>query len=245
MVSSPAAWSTWTRAEEPTSGSGCLKTRVPRLPLDRWPHARSRECIATSNLCRSPEDRQDPHLSGDRLWVRYGHCAFSARSQQRSHRGKDQHVHSARLGSYPIIGLLPCSRWIPKTSTTPNINTFNPEPVTANNRQRGYFLSATHRWILADGGFVKTLFSAKHLDIRVFPNCSTGEMILYPEQNSGSYFEQQERDTQSTQWSQTLHLRPFEYVGRHLLTAGYSDARLSYQGQVSNLPIQSCVKTVR
>ena len=100
----------------------------------------------------------------------------------------------------------------PQNMEYANINTFNPQPVTANDRERGYFLSATHRWILANGGFVKTLFSAKHLDSRVFPATLTGEMIFFPEQNSGSYFEQQERDTQLYQWTQTLHLRPIEHV---------------------------------
>ena len=85
----------------------------------------------------------------------------------------------------------------------------------------------------------KRLFSAKHLDSRVFPATLTGEMILFPEQNSGSYFEQQQRDTQLYQWSQALHLRPIEHVGRHLLTVGYSYARSSYEGQVRNFPCTS------
>jgi TonB dependent receptor/Carboxypeptidase regulatory-like domain/TonB-dependent Receptor Plug Domain len=126
----------------------------------------------------------------------------------------------------------------PQNTDYATINTFNPQPVTADDRQRGYFLSATHRWILDNGGFVKTLFSAKHLDSRIFPATWTGEMILSPEQSSGSYFEQQERDTQLYQWTQALHLRPIEHAGRHLLTAGYSYAHSSYQGQVSNFPIQ-------
>ncbi len=116
------------------------------------------------------------------------------------------------IGILPrVIGLLRCSRWIRRTWTT-RISTHSTlQPVTANDRQRGYFLSATHRWILANGGFVKTLFSAKHLDSRVYPATLTGEMILFPEQNSGSYFEQQERDTQLYQWTQALHLRPIEH----------------------------------
>ena len=55
-----------------------------------------------------------------------------------------------------------------------DINTFNPLPVTANYRQRGYFISGTHRWILANGGFVQTLFSAKELDSRLFPASFAG-----------------------------------------------------------------------
>lgn len=126
----------------------------------------------------------------------------------------------------------------PQNTSYANINTFNPQPVTANDRLRDYFVSATHRWLLGNGGFVQTLFSAKQLDLHVYPATLTGEMILAPEQNSGSYFEQQQRNTQLYQWSQALHLTPIEYAGRHLLTLGYSYAHSSYDGQVTNSPIQ-------
>ena len=36
----------------------------------------------------------------------------------------------------------------PQDTFYANINTFNPQPVTADYHQRGYFVSATHRWIL-------------------------------------------------------------------------------------------------
>jgi len=126
----------------------------------------------------------------------------------------------------------------PQNTSYANINTFNPQPVTANNRLRDYFLSVTHRWILADGGFIQTLFSSKQLDARVYPATQTGEMVLFPEQNSGSYFEQQQRNTNLYQWSQNLHLRPIEHAGRHLPIFGYSWSHSSYQGQVANYPIQ-------
>ena len=79
----------------------------------------------------------------------------------------------------------------PQNTDYANINTFNPQPVTADYRQRGYFLSATHRWILANGGFVQSLFSAKQLDSRVYPaEAQPGQMTLDPYSNSGSYFDQ-------------------------------------------------------
>ena len=126
----------------------------------------------------------------------------------------------------------------PQNTYYANINTFNPQPVTANDRLRDYFVSATHRWLLADGGYVQSLFAAKQLDSHVYPATWTGQMVLAPGQNSGSYFEEQQRNTQLYQWSQTLHLRPIEHAGRHLLTFGYSYAHSSYEGQVTNFPIQ-------
>ena len=127
----------------------------------------------------------------------------------------------------------------PQNTDYADINTFNPQPVTADYRQRGYFVSAIHRWIMNDGGFLQTLFSAKELDSEVYPaQFASGEMTLFPEQNSGSYFEQQRRDTNLYQWSQTLHWRPLEWHGqRHLVTAGYAYSHSSYSGEVGNLPV--------
>jgi hypothetical protein len=127
----------------------------------------------------------------------------------------------------------------PQDTDFANINTFNPQPVTADYHQRGFFTSATHRWILTSGGFLQSMFAAKRLDARVFPARDVaGEMVLFPEQNSGSFFEQQDRRTRLYQWSQSLHLRPMQSAGRHLLTFGYSYARSTYQGRVGNLPVK-------
>src|SRR5215472_8842441 len=126
----------------------------------------------------------------------------------------------------------------PQDTYYATINTFNPQPVTADYRQRGYFVSATHRWILNDGGFLQSLFSAKQLDTRVYPaDPQPGEMMLNPYSNSGSYFTVQDRYTNLYQWGQTLHWRPIEKAGRHQFTAGYSYNYSGYNGGVSNLPV--------
>ncbi len=126
----------------------------------------------------------------------------------------------------------------PQDTDFANINTFNPPPVTADYHQRGFFTSATHRWILTSGGFLQSMFAAKRLDAHVFSvRDVAGEMVLFPEQNSGSFFEQQDRRTRLYQWSQSLHLWPLQSAGRHLLTFGYSYARSTYQGQIGNLPV--------
>jgi len=126
----------------------------------------------------------------------------------------------------------------PQNTDFANINTFDPQPVTADYHQRGFFTSATHRWILASGGFLQSMFAAKRLDAHVFPARDVaGEMVLFPEQNSGSFFEREDRRTRLYQFSQTMHLWPLQSAGRHLLTFGYSYARSTYQGQVGNLPV--------
>jgi len=126
----------------------------------------------------------------------------------------------------------------PDNTTHANIDTFNPEPVTADYHQRGFFTSFSDRWILASGGFVQSLFSVKKLNADVFPDePEPGVMTLYPEQNYGSFFETQHRDTWLYQWAQALHLRPVEFGGRHLITVGYAFSRSTYDGFISNLPV--------
>ena len=126
----------------------------------------------------------------------------------------------------------------PQNISYANIDTFDPQSVTADSRQRGFFASATERWILPGGGYLASLFSIKHLNTEIFPSdAAPGEMTIFPEQNSGSFFNTQGRHTWLYQWSQNLHLRPVEFHGRHLFTFGYSFARSNYQGFFSDLPI--------
>jgi hypothetical protein len=126
----------------------------------------------------------------------------------------------------------------PQNISYANIDTFDPQSVTADSRQRGFFASATERWILPGGGYLASLFSIKHLNTEIFPSdAASGEMTIFPEQNSGSFFNTQGRHTWLYQWSQNLHLRPVEFHGQHLFTFGYSFARSNYQGFFSDLPI--------
>jgi hypothetical protein len=126
----------------------------------------------------------------------------------------------------------------PQNTSYANIDTFNPQPVTANYRQRGFFSSFSDRWILSGGGFVQSLLSFKQHNSRVFPaDSQSAAMILFPEQNSGSYFESQHRDTGLFQWSQALHVRPINFEGRHLFTVGYAFSRSTFDGLVSDLPL--------
>lgn len=131
-----------------------------------------------------------------------------------------------------ILTLAPQNTWYG------NINTFNPQPVTNDNHQRGFFTSISDRWVLSSGGFVQTLFAVKQLNFYLFPeDPQPALMTLCPEQNSGSFFETQHRNTWLYQWSQALHLRPVAFLGRHLFTVGYALSASTYDGSISNLPV--------
>src|SRR5262249_19807710 len=126
----------------------------------------------------------------------------------------------------------------PQNSTYANIDTFNPQPVTADYRQRGFFSSISDRWIFPDGGFIESLFSLKQLHSRVFPaDSKPAPMTLFPEQNSGRFFGSPRRATWLFQWSQALHVRPLPFHGLHFPNFGYTLSRATFDGAVSNLPV--------
>ena len=126
----------------------------------------------------------------------------------------------------------------PQNLTFVGMNTFNPETVSPSYRQRGYFVSLSERTIFANGGFLASTFSVKRFDAHIFSSqLLGGELDLFPEQNFGTYFYKQDRESYLFQWSQTYHFRPVRSRGTHLFLLGYSYARSNYDGGVSNLPV--------
>jgi hypothetical protein len=119
-----------------------------------------------------------------------------------------------------------------------NLNTFNPESVTPNFRQRGYFVALNERAIFSRGGFLESSLSVKRYDAHVFPvEALPPEFSLFPEQNFGSWYNRQDRESHLYQWSQTYHVHPVQAGGTHLVELGYSYARSDYDGSVFNNPV--------
>jgi len=119
-----------------------------------------------------------------------------------------------------------------------NMNTFNAQDVSADYRQRGYFVAVQERAIFSNGGFLESGFSVKRFDAHVFPGrFLANELDLFSERNFGTYFNRQDRQSRLYQWAQTYHFRPVNAAGSHLIQVGYSYARASYAGTVINLPV--------
>ncbi|HEX2713209.1 MAG TPA: TonB-dependent receptor [Candidatus Acidoferrales bacterium] len=119
-----------------------------------------------------------------------------------------------------------------------NMNTFNPENVSPDYRQRGYFVAAQERAIFSNGGFLETGFSVKRFDAHFFPaRLLASELDLFSEQNFGTYFNRQDRSSHVYQGAQTYHFRPLNGAGSHLIEVGYYYGRLSYDGTLTNLPV--------
>lgn len=119
-----------------------------------------------------------------------------------------------------------------------NMNTFNPQSVSPDYRQRGYQVAVTERSIFANGGFLASTFSVKRFDAHIFPGqLLAGELDLFSEQNFGAFYNRQDRESKIYQWSQAYHFRPLKAAGTHLVEVGYFYSRSDYSGTVSNLPV--------
>ncbi|MBI2957002.1 MAG: TonB-dependent receptor [Acidobacteria bacterium] len=145
--------------------------------------------------------------------------------------------------------LTPVFSLYPQKNRFATMNTFNPEPVTANYRQRGWMGGVRDRHIFGDGSLLESTISVKDYDVDVFAagtggvfepplHCAVGPFsastvgtyVLRPTCNFGSFFNTQNRVSRRTEWLETYSLRPREAHGQHLVRVGFAVSRDNFRG---------------
>jgi len=125
----------------------------------------------------------------------------------------------------------------PEITKYADLNTFNPQPVTPDFHQRGYMLSFHDRNVV-DQDLLETSFSVKRSDFDVYPSSGlTGTMTLFPEQNFGTWYNRENRNSWMYELSQVFHKSNLRALGSHLLSIGYSFDHSTYDGRVANQPV--------
>jgi hypothetical protein len=76
-----------------------------------------------------------------------------------------------------------------------NLNTFNPQEVTPNFKQRGFFWAVNERRVFQNNSLLESYFTVKQFNADVFPSSGTAPMNLAPDVNSGNFFNTQTRKT--------------------------------------------------
>ena len=118
------------------------------------------------------------------------------------------------------------------------LDTFNPQPVTPNLRQRGVLLTTSARRVLSGTALVDVHVSLKTLDTDVHPSTAgDGPMILAPIQNRGTYFNTQRRDSQRYEALGEYTLTPAVLDGDHVVKAGAGVSRESFDGDTISAPV--------
>lgn len=117
------------------------------------------------------------------------------------------------------------------------LNTFNPQPVTPNLRQRGYLWTTTERRVLNASSLLESHVSVKQLDTDVFPSAAGPLMILAPGQNAGGYFNSQRRNSRRYEGLGEYIMTPAAFGGSHLVKIGAGVSHDSYNGETESRPV--------
>ena len=117
------------------------------------------------------------------------------------------------------------------------LNTFNPQEVTPNFKQRGFMLVLNERRIVNSKAVLESNFSIKEFDADIFPTAGPAPMNLAPDGNSGSFFNQQARQTKRYQALETYSFSPPKFAGEHLMKLGGGISYETFDGRNTSNPV--------
>jgi hypothetical protein len=117
------------------------------------------------------------------------------------------------------------------------MNTFRPPEVTPQFNQEGVSVGVVDRFAVAAGAVLETTVSVRGFEIDV--NSEGREPMIYgPQTQSGSFFNDQERDVRSVQWVEALSLTKTFGGGQHVFKFGTDVQRSWYHGASASRPIE-------
>ena len=123
----------------------------------------------------------------------------------------------------------------PRKTTYAGLNTFNPQGVTADLRTNNVLGNVSDQIVLGNG-VVDTRVSVKQFDTTINPSRGLEPMVLAPDVNSGSYFNDQDRTSRRVEWLTTYSFTP---VGpAHLVKAGAGVTYETFDGSSTSRPVR-------
>jgi hypothetical protein len=111
------------------------------------------------------------------------------------------------------------------------LNTFNPEEVTPNYKQRGWFWGLNERWTVSDKALLESYFSVKKFDGDVFPSSGEQAMNFAPDVNSGNYFNRQDRRSTRMEALEIYNFTPPDFAGSHFMKVGVGLTHTTFDGR--------------
>lgn len=111
------------------------------------------------------------------------------------------------------------------------LNTFNPQGVTPDFRQRGFFWSVNERMIINNSSFLESTFSIKQFDADIYPSNGEGVMNFAPDRNSGSFFNRQERRSRRYEAISVYNFTPPNFWGAHAIKVGAGVSYNTFTGE--------------
>jgi hypothetical protein len=126
----------------------------------------------------------------------------------------------------------------PQKQRFATLDTFNPQSVTANYKQRGWMGGLRDHYIFDDGSLLESTFSLKDFDVDVFPATLGTEFILRPERNFGSFFNTQNRISRRYEILETYSFSPRGAGGQHMLKLGFAYSHDTFRASHSSTAVE-------
>jgi hypothetical protein len=117
------------------------------------------------------------------------------------------------------------------------LNTFTPQPSTADYHQRGYQLYAQHRLLTGPDSALTSQISYKTYDADTTQE-GAGAYQLLIDTTEGGFFNQQSRRTNRFDWQESYAFAPRQFLGTHRFRAGLGYSRSSFDGRETFLPAE-------
>jgi len=117
------------------------------------------------------------------------------------------------------------------------LNTFTPQPSTADFHQRGYQIYGQHRYLTGAESALISQLSYKTYDADVTAQNNEPYQLLI-DTTEGGYFNRQARTTWRFEEQESYQFAPRHFLGIHQLKAGLNYAHSSYDGQQVFLPVE-------
>jgi hypothetical protein len=123
----------------------------------------------------------------------------------------------------------------PRKTTYAGLNTFNPQSVTSNIENHGVLGTATDQLIVGNRGVLETRVSVKEFDFSIDPSHGRDPMVLAPDVNAGSYFNDQDRTSRRIEWLSTYGFTPLGPA--HLLKVAAGVTYETFDGVNRSRPV--------
>jgi hypothetical protein len=117
------------------------------------------------------------------------------------------------------------------------LNTFTPQPATADFHQRGYQIYAQDRYATGTDSVLVSQLSYKRYDADVTAQSDDPYQLLI-DTTTGGFFNRQARRTYRYEWTEGYDFAPRHFLGTHQLRAGSNYAYSSYAGREVFKPVE-------
>ena len=117
------------------------------------------------------------------------------------------------------------------------LNTFTPQPSTADYHQRGYQVYVQDRYLTGSDSALVSQFSYKTYDIDTTAQSNQPYQLLI-DTTKGGFFNRQSRRTSRIEWQESYNFAPRQFLGSHRLKVGLDCAHSSFHGKETLLPAE-------